>query len=140
MVNIFNYFARRRIIRPTLSFMKKLQLVELGIIATVLIIGYKMITSLLTLIDKPAIWFWYWDRSKRNDGNFTNRSVLCILYDHFFCSWQEILTPLARFICRESEESLEFKLNKVAVLHVIIIAVCLELFFANYSMTLSNTY
>jgi hypothetical protein len=30
--------------------MKKLQLVELGIIATALIMGYKMITSLLTLM------------------------------------------------------------------------------------------
>ena len=30
--------------------MKKLQLVEMGIIATVLLMGYKMITSLLGLI------------------------------------------------------------------------------------------
>ena len=36
--------------RPTYLFMKKLQLVELGVIATALIMGYKMVTSLLTLI------------------------------------------------------------------------------------------
>jgi Na+-driven multidrug efflux pump len=38
------------------------------------------------------------------------------------------IKPLARFICREKEELLEFKLYKAAVLHVIIIAICLSSF------------
>ena len=107
--------------------MKKLQLVELGVISTALIIGYKMITSLLTLITSLLFGF----------GTWIGRNVmLAILPTVLFFAFYTItffllarnIKPLARFICRDNEESLEFKLSKVAVLHVIIIAVCLSSF------------
>ena len=107
--------------------MKKLQLAELGVIATALIMGYKMITSLLTLITSLLFGF----------GTGIGRSVMmAILPTALFFAFYAItffllarnIKPLARFICRDNEESLEFKLNKVAVLHVIIIAVCLSSF------------
>ena len=107
--------------------MKKLQLVELGVIATALIMGYKMITSLLTLITSLLFGF----------GNGIGRNVmLSILPTALFFAFYMItffllarnIKPLARYICRDRDESLEFKLNKVAVLHVIIIAVCLSSF------------
>jgi hypothetical protein len=107
--------------------MKKLQLVELGIIATVLIMGYKMITSLLTLLTSLLFGF----------GTGIGRNVMmAILPTALFFAFYTItffvlarnIKPLARFICGDNEESLEFKLNKVAVLHVIIIAVCLSSF------------
>ena len=97
--------------------MKKLQLVELGIIATALIMGYKMITSLLTLMTSLLFGLGTGIGGESYDGNFANRSVLCILYDHLFLLARNI-KPLARFICRDNEELLEFKLNKAAVLHV----------------------
>ena len=107
--------------------MKKLQLVELGVIATALIIGYKMITSMLTLITGLLFGF----------GTGIGRNLmLAILPTALFFAFYMItffllarnIKPLARFICRDNDESLEFKLNKVAVLHVIIVAVCLSSF------------
>ena len=107
--------------------MKKLQLVELGIIATALIMAYKMITSLLTLITSLLFGF----------GTGIGRNILmAILPTALFFAFYTIIffllarniKPLARFICRENEGSLDFKLNKVAVLHVIIIAICLSSF------------
>ena len=107
--------------------MKKLQLVELGILAAVLIMGYKMITSLLALITSLLFGL----------GTALGRNViLAILPTTLFFAFYTItffllarnIKPLARFICRDDEESLELKLNKVAVPHVIIIAVCLSSF------------
>lgn len=107
--------------------MKKLQLVELGIIATALIMAYKMITSLLTLIASLLFGF----------GTGIGRNIMmAILPTALFFAFYTItffllarnIKPLARFICRDNEEFLEFKLNKVAVLHVIIIAICLSSF------------
>ncbi len=107
--------------------MKKLQLVELGIIAAVLIMGYKMVTSLLTLITSLLFGF----------GTGLGRNIMmAILPTALFFAFYTItffllarnVKPLARFICRSSEESMDFKLNKVAILHVIIIAICLSSF------------
>ena len=107
--------------------MKKLQLVELGIIATALIMGYKMITSLLTLMTSLLFGF----------GTGIGRNIMmAILPTALFFAFYSItffllarnIKPLARFICRDNEEFLEFKLSKVAVLHVIIIAICLSSF------------
>ena len=107
--------------------MKKLQLVELGVIATSLIMGYKMITSLLTLVTSLLFGF----------GTEIGRNImLAILPTVLFFAFYTItffllarnVKPLARFICRDSDESLDFKLDKVAVLHVIIIIVCLSSF------------
>jgi hypothetical protein len=107
--------------------MKKLQLVELGILATALIMGYKMITSLLALITSLLFGL----------GTAIGQNVmLVILPTALFFAFYMItffllarnIKPLATFICRDNEESLEFKLNKIAVLHVIIIAVCLSSF------------
>jgi hypothetical protein len=107
--------------------MKKLQLVELGVIATALIMGYKMITSLLTLMTSLLFGF----------GTGIGRNVMmAILPTVLFFAFYTItffllarnIKPLARFICPDRDETLEFKLNKVAVLHVIIIAVCLSSF------------
>ena len=107
--------------------MKKLQLVELGIIATALIMAYKMITSLLSLITSLLFGF----------GTGIGRNVMmAILPTALFFAFYTItfflvarnIKPLAKFICRENEELLEFKLNKTAILHVIIIAICLSSF------------
>ena len=107
--------------------MKKLQLVELGIIATALILGYKMITSLLTLLTTLLFGL----------GTGVGRNLLiAILPTVLFFAFYTItffllarnIKPLARFLCRDYEEKLELNLNKVAVLHVIIIAVCLSSF------------
>ncbi|HEX6846133.1 MAG TPA: hypothetical protein VF144_04100 [Chitinophagaceae bacterium] len=107
--------------------MKKLQLVELGIVATALIMGYKMITSLLTLLTSLLFGF----------GTGIGRNLfMAILPTVMFFAFYTIaffllarnIKPLARFICRDHQESLDLRLSKVAVLHVIIIAVCLSSF------------
>src|SRR4249919_1313785 len=130
MVNIFNYFAKRHITRfigSNQSFMKKLQLVELGIIATALIMGCKMITSLLTLMTSLLFGF-----GTGVGGNLMMVILPTVLFFAFYTITFFLLArnikPLAKFICRENEELLEFKLNKAAVLHVIIIAICLSAF------------
>ena len=109
------------------SFMKKLQLVELGIIATALIMGYKMITSLLTLMTSLLFGF-----GTGIAGNLMMAILPTVLFFAFYTITFFLLArnikPLARFICRENEELLEFKLTKGAVLHVIIIAICLSSF------------
>ena len=105
--------------------MKKLQLVELGIIATALIMGYKMITSLLTLMTSLLFGF-----STGIGGNIMMAILPTILFFAFYTITFFLLArnikPLAKFICRENDELLEFKLNKTAVLHVIIIGICLS--------------
>jgi len=107
--------------------MKKLQLVELGIIATALIMGYKMITSLLTLM--TSLLFGFGTGIGRNLMMAILPTVLFFaFYTIAFFLLAKNIKPLARFICRENEELLEFKLTKVAVLHVIIIAICLSTF------------
>lgn len=107
--------------------MKKLQLVELGIVATALIIGYKMVTSLLTLLTSLLFGF-----GTGIGGNLMMAILPTVLFFAFYTVTFFLLArnikPLARFICRENEELLEFKLNKAAVLHVIIIAICLSSF------------
>ena len=107
--------------------MKKLQLVELGVIATALTIGYKMITSLLTLV--TSLLFGFGTGIGRNIMMAILPTVLFFaFYTITFFLLARNIKPLARFICRDHDESLEVKLNKVAVLHVIIIAVCLSSF------------
>ena len=107
--------------------MKKLQLVELGIVATALIMGYKMITSLLTLITSLLFGF-----GTGIAGNLMMAILPTVLFFAFYTITFFLLArnikPLAKFICRDSEELLEIKLTKVAVLHVIIIAICLSSF------------
>ena len=107
--------------------MKKLQLVELGIIATALIMGYKMITSLLTLMTSLLFGL-----GTGIGGNLMMAILPTVLFFAFYTITFFLLArnikPLARFICRENDELLEFKLNKTAVLHVIIIAICLSSF------------
>lgn len=104
--------------------MRKVQLVETGIIATALIMGYKMITSLLTLMTSLLFGF----------GSMGRNLLFAILPTVLFFAFYTItffllarnVKPLARFICRANDELLDLKLNKAAVLHVIIIAVCLS--------------
>ena len=116
-----------RLIGSKQSFMKKLQLVELGVIATALIMGYKMITSLLTLM--TSLLFGFGTGIGRNLMMAILPTVLFFaFYTITFFLLARNIKPLARFICRENEESLELKLNKTAVLHVIIIAICLSSF------------
>ena len=116
-----------RLIGSKQSFMKKLQLVELGVIATALIMGYKMITSLLTLM--TSLLFGFGTGIGRNLMMAILPTVLFFaFYTIAFFLLAKNIKPLARFICRENEELLEFKLTKVAVLHVIIIAICLSTF------------
>ena len=107
--------------------MKKLQLVELGIVATALIMGYKMITSLLTLMTSLLFGF-----GTGIGGNLMMAILPTVLFFAFYTITFFLLArnikPLAKFICRENEELLEFKLTKAAVLHVIIIAICLSAF------------
>jgi hypothetical protein len=107
--------------------MKKLQLVELGIIATALIMGYKMITSLLTLMTSLLFGL-----GTGIGGNLMMAILPTVLFFAFYTITFYLLArnikPLAKFISRENEELLEFNLTKVAVLHVIIIAICLSSF------------
>lgn len=107
--------------------MKKLQLVELGIVATALIMGYKMIASLLTLMTSLLFGF-----GTGVSGNLMMAILPTVLFFAFYTITFFLLArnikPLAKFICRENDELLEFKLTKVAVLHVIIIAICLSSF------------
>jgi len=107
--------------------MKKIQLAELGVIATALIMGYKMVTSLLTLMTSLLFGF----------GTGIGRNIMmAILPTVLFFAFYTItfflvarnVKPLARFICRDSDESLDLKLSKVAILHVIIITICLSSF------------
>jgi len=104
--------------------MKKLQLVELGIISVVLIIGYNMITTLFSIITSLLFSF----------GAATGENVLFILlpsilffafYTITFFILGRNITRIAKFFCRQSDDQLVFKLNKGAVLHVVIIAICL---------------
>ena len=109
------------------SFMKKLQLVELGVIATALIMGYKMITSLLTLM--TSLLFGFGTGIGRNIMMAILPTVLFFaFYTIVFFLLARNIKAIARFFCRDKDEALEFNLNKVAVLHVIIIAVCLSSF------------
>ena len=107
--------------------MKKLQLGEIGIIATALIMGYKMITSLLTLMTSLLFGF-----GTGISGNLMMAILPTVLFFAFYTITFFLLArnikPLARFICRENEELLEFNLTKTSVLHVIIIAICLSSF------------
>ena len=107
--------------------MKKLQLVELGVIATALIMGYKMITSLLTLM--TSLLFGFRTGIGRNIMMAILPTVLFFaFYTIVFFLLARNIKAIARFFCRDKDEALEFNLNKVAVLHVIIIAVCLSSF------------
>ena len=109
------------------SFMKKLQLVELGVIATALIMGYKMITSLLTLM--TSLLFGFGTGIGRNIMMAILPTVLFFaFYTIVFFLLARNIKAIARLFCRDKEEALEFNLNKIAVLHVIIIAVCLSSF------------
>ncbi len=110
---------------PTdIRLMRKIQLIEIGIIATALIMGYKMITSLLTLMTSLLFGF----------GTMGQNLLLAILPTVLFFAFYTItffllaknVKPLARSICRENDELFDLKLTKAAVLHVIIIAVCLS--------------
>jgi Na+-driven multidrug efflux pump len=107
--------------------MKKLQLVELGIVATALIMGYKMITSLLTLLTSLLFGF-----STGIGSNLLMAILPTVMFFAFYTIAFFLLArnikPLARFICRDHQESLDLKLTKIAVLHVIIIAICLSSF------------
>jgi hypothetical protein len=107
--------------------MKKLQLVEIGIIATALIMGYKMITSLLTLMTSLLFGF-----GTGIGGNLMMAILPTVLFFAFYTITFFLLArnikPLARFICRDDHEFLELKLTKTSILHVIIIAICLVAF------------
>ena len=107
--------------------MRKIQLVEMGIIAAVLVMGYKMITSLLALITTLLFGL---------GSGISQNIVMAILPTVLFFAFYTItffllarnVKPLARFISGKDDESLEFKLTKVSVLHIIIIAICLSSF------------
>ena len=107
--------------------MRKIQLVEMGIIAAVLVMGYKMITSLLALITSMLFGM----------GSGISQTIMfaflpMVLYFAFYTITFFLLARnvkrLARFICRDDDEPIDFKFNKVSVLHVIIIAICLSSF------------
>ena len=107
--------------------MKKLQLVELGVISVVLIIGYKMITTLFSMITTLLFSF---------DSSAGEQIFFILLPTILFFAFYTItffilgrnITRIAKFFCRQSDDLLAFNLNKAAVLHVIIIAICLSSF------------
>ena len=107
--------------------MRKIQVVEMGIIAAVLVMGYKMITSLLALITTLLFGL---------GSGISQNIMMAILPTFLFFGFYTItffllarnVKALARFICGQSDEPMEFKLNKVSVLHIIIIAICLSAF------------
>ena len=107
--------------------MRKIQLVEMGIIAAVLVMGYKMITSLLALI--TSLLFGMGSGISQNIMfAFLPMVLFFAFYTITFFLLARNVTRLARFICREADEPMDFKLNKVSVLQVIIIAICLSSF------------
>lgn len=107
--------------------MRKIQLVEMGIIAAVLVMGYKMITSLLALITTLLFGL---------GSGISQNLMMAILPTVLFFAFYTItffllarnVKALARFVCGKGDESMELKLNKVSVLHVMIIAICLSSF------------
>jgi len=107
--------------------MKKLQLVELGVISVVLIIGYNMITTLFSIITSLLFGL---DTTSGIQIFFI--LLPAILFFAFYTITFFILgrniTRIAKFFCRQSDDLLVFNLNKAAVLHVIIIAICLYSF------------
>lgn len=108
-------------------FMKKLQLVELGIITVVLIVGYKMITSLMSLV--TTLLFGLTSGVNENIGFLILPMVLFFaFYTITFFTLALNINPLARFLCRQPDDSFGFTLNKTAILHVIIIAICIGSF------------
>lgn len=107
--------------------MKKIQLVEMGIIAAVLVMGYKMITSLLALI--TTLLFGLGSGISQNIMMAILPTVLFFaFYTITFFLLARNVKGLARFICGQGDESMDLKLNKVSVLHIIIIAICLSSF------------
>src|SRR6187402_300337 len=107
--------------------MKKLQLVELGVTSVVLIIGYKMITTLFSIITTTLFSF----------GSSAGEQIFFIIlptilffafYTITFFIFGRNITRIAKFFCRRTDDLLTFNLNKAAVLHVIIIAICLSSF------------
>src|SRR4026208_772809 len=105
--------------------MKKIQLVEMGIIAAVLVMGYKMITSLLALITTLLFGL---------GSGISQNILIAILPTVLFFAFYTIIffllarnvKRLARFIYSRDEETFDLRLSKVSVLHVIIIAICLN--------------
>ena len=115
--------------------MKKLQLVELGVISVVLIIGYNMITTLFSIIISLLF----------SIDTTSGKQILfillpAILYFAFYTITFFILgrniTRIAKFFCKQSDDQLPSNLNKAAVLHVIIIAICLISFLRTIPDTL----
>ena len=107
--------------------MKKLQLVELGVIAVVLIIGYKMITTVFSLITTLLFSF---DSSGGKQIFFIVLPAILFFafYTLTFFALGMNVTRIAKFFCRQGDDSVVFNLNKAAVLHVIFIAICLSSF------------
>ena len=107
--------------------MRKIQLVEMGIIAAVLVLGYNMITSLLALITSLLF-----GMGSGISQNIMSMFLPMVLYFAFYTITFFLLarnvTRLARFICREGDAPIDFKIDKVSVLYVIIIAICLGSF------------
>ena len=107
--------------------MKKLQLAEIGIITLVLIVGYNMITSLLSLVTTLLFGL----TSGRNENiRFLILPMVLFLafYTITFFTLALHSKPIARFLCRQSDDSFGFTLNKTAILHVVIIAICISSF------------
>jgi hypothetical protein len=107
--------------------MKKLQLVELGVISVGLVIGYEMITTLFSII--TTLLFSFGIHAGENILFIILPSILFFaFYTIAFFIIGKNITPIARFFCRNSDDLPEFNLNKAAVIHVVIIAICLSSF------------
>lgn len=108
-------------------FMKKLQLAEIGIITVVLIVGYNMITSLMSLV--TSLLFGLTSGGSENIGFLILPMVLFLaFYTITFFTLALNIKALARFLCGKNDDSFGFTPNKTTILHVVIIAICITSF------------
>ena len=104
--------------------MKKTQLVEIGIIATALVLGYNMITELFSMIYTIAFVLGN-DFSQRFGFPILPAILTFMFYLVTFFALIINAKPFSLFICRRNEDMVDIKLSKPAILHVVILIVCL---------------
>lgn len=103
--------------------MKKVLLVEIGIIATALILGYNMIISVLTLLSTLAIML-ETDIAQSLGIALLPAIVIFVFYAISFFLLVRYRRSLSRFISGQGDESIGIRLNKASILQVVIVAVC----------------
>ena len=103
--------------------MKKTLLVEIGIIATALILGYNMIISLFTLLSTLVIML-ETDIAQSLGLAILPAILVFAFYAISFFVLVRYARPLSGFICRQTDDTIDIRLKKASILQIVIIAVC----------------